>query len=169
MQFFRYTFTLLLLVIIILQGAIPKWQLWQILLCLSIYLSIYLSGSKGVRQEHSPFTMAHGSQRNNWGGGLENSIFCEYNIYSTVISGCSDIGYSSPSNVNINKNHIYIIQPLDSPFVYLFPAKRWWCQSSVQLQVHAFLCRFFWKHNKSFPFEFHIILKIHVCPSYVCP
>ena len=38
----------LLLVIIILQGAIPKQQLWQILLCLSIYLSIYLSGSKGV-------------------------------------------------------------------------------------------------------------------------
>ena len=87
---------------------------------------------------------------------MENSIFCEYNIYSTVISGCSNIGYSSPSNVNINKNHIYIIQPLDSPFVYLFPAKRWWCQSSVQLQVHAFLCHVFWKHNKSFPFEFHI-------------
>ena len=40
---FRYTFTLLLLVIIILQGAIPKRQLWQILLCLSIYLPIYLS------------------------------------------------------------------------------------------------------------------------------
>ena len=76
---------------------------------------------------------------------MENSIFCEYNIYSTVISGCSNIGYSSPSNVNINKNHIYIIQPLDSPFVYLFPAKRWWCQSSVQLRVHAFLCHFFLK------------------------
>ena len=42
----------LLLVIIILHGVIPKQQLWQILLCLSIYLpiylSIYLSGSKGV-------------------------------------------------------------------------------------------------------------------------
>ena len=157
MQFFRYTFTLLLLVIIILQGAIPKWQLWQILLCLSIYLPIYLSiRFQGGWQEHSPFTMAHGSQRNNWGGGLENSIFCEYNIYSTVISGCSNIGYLSPSNVNINKNHIYIIQPLDSPFVYLFPAKRRWCQLSVKLQVHAFLCHVFWKHNKSFPFEVHI-------------
>ena len=33
---------------IILQGAIPKRQLWQILWCLSIYLPIYLSGSKGV-------------------------------------------------------------------------------------------------------------------------
>ena len=121
---------------------------------LPTYLSIYqvprglaraLSFHNGTWQLTQQLGRRIGEQHILW---VQHIFYCYF--------GCSNIGYLSPSNVNINKNHIYIIQPLNSPFVYLFPAKRWWCQSSVKLQVHAFLCHVFWKHNKSFPFEFHI-------------
>ena len=121
---------------------------------LSIYLSIY-QVPRGLARALSFHNFIW--QLRQWlGRRIGEQHICEYTIYSTVISGCSNIGYLSPSNVNINKNHIYIIQPLNSPFVYLFRAKRRWCQSGVKLQVHGFLCHVFWKHNKSFPFEFLI-------------